>query len=134
MRAAPAALWSSKPAEVFEVGVISAALTHSHPSGYLSAGEEALAIGVYAALSTEDPNVALLLAVNHSGDSDSTGAICGNIVGARHGLAAIRPDWLTRLELRPTIDQLATDAFTQLTDTPPTTDTWFHRYPPNPST
>ncbi len=48
--------------------------------------EEALAISVWCALVREhDPAQALLLAVNHSGDSDSTGAITGNIIGAAHG-------------------------------------------------
>jgi ADP-ribosylglycohydrolase len=42
--------------------------------------EEALAIGVYCALVYPEPSDlrrALLLAVNHSGDSDSTGSVCG---------------------------------------------------------
>lgn len=48
--------------------------------------EEALAISLWCALVREhDPARALLLAVNHSGDSDSTGAITGNIIGAAHG-------------------------------------------------
>ena len=33
----------------------------------------------------------LLLAVNHSGDSDSTGAICGNLLGTLHGETALPP-------------------------------------------
>ncbi|WP_307801083.1 ADP-ribosylglycohydrolase family protein [Microbispora triticiradicis] len=43
--------------------------------------EEALAIAVYCALAQPDPREALLLAVDHSGDSDSTGVVCGNILG-----------------------------------------------------
>jgi ADP-ribosylglycohydrolase len=38
-------------------------------------GEEALAIAVACVLAEPDPNQALLLAANHSGDSDSTGVI-----------------------------------------------------------
>ena len=37
--------------------------------------EEALAISVYCVLATADPAEAMALAVNHSGDSDSTGSI-----------------------------------------------------------
>jgi ADP-ribosylglycohydrolase len=45
-------------------------------------GEEALAIALYCALSAQDDFArAVLLAMNHSGDSDSTGAITGNLVG-----------------------------------------------------
>jgi hypothetical protein len=39
------------------------------------------------------------LAVNHSGDSDSTGSITGNILGAVHGEAALPVTWLQHLEL-----------------------------------
>jgi ADP-ribosylglycohydrolase len=44
-----------------------------------------------------------VLAVNHDGDSDSTGAIAGNLLGAMHGESAIPPQWLNDLELRETI-------------------------------
>ena len=33
---------------------------------------------------------ALIAAVNHDGDSDSTGAVCGNIIGAIYGYESIR--------------------------------------------
>lgn len=74
--------------------------------------EEALAIGVYAALAYPEPGQvrdALLLAVNHSGDSDSTGSICGNLVGTRHGRESLPADWLGVLEGRPAIEQAAAD-------------------------
>ncbi|MEV6986169.1 ADP-ribosylglycohydrolase family protein [Sphaerisporangium sp. NPDC051017] len=72
--------------------------------------EEALAIAVYCALvHVHDVERALLLAVNHSGDSDSTGAICGNILGASHGETALPRHWLSRLEGRDTITELADD-------------------------
>ena len=51
----------------------------------------------------------LLRAVNHSGDSDSTGAIAGNLAGALYGEAAIPPEWLEALELRDVIEQVADD-------------------------
>ena len=46
-------------------------------------GEEALAIALYCAVRHFDSfENALIAAVNHSGDSDSTGAVTGNILGA----------------------------------------------------
>ncbi|MEU0877698.1 ADP-ribosylglycohydrolase family protein [Lentzea sp. NPDC005914] len=70
-------------------------------------GEEALAIGLHAALVAPDFPSALRIAVNHSGDSDSTGSICGNILGARDGVAVIPSSWLSVLELRDVIERLA---------------------------
>jgi len=61
--------------------------------------EEALAIAVFCALRCRTAKEAIIAAVYHSGDSDSTGAICGNIVGARDGVRAIPKEWLERLEL-----------------------------------
>ena len=40
--------------------------------------EEALAIAIYCALVAKDFRHGVMLAVNHDGDSDSTGAIAGN--------------------------------------------------------
>lgn len=71
--------------------------------------EEALAIGVYAALATRRVEDALLLSVNHSGDSDSTGSICGNILGARHGDVGLPHEWLEQVEGRAVIAALADD-------------------------
>lgn len=45
-------------------------------------GEEALAIGVYAALKAESFMDAIIIAANHDGDSDSTASIAGQIWGA----------------------------------------------------
>ena len=70
-------------------------------------GEEALAIAVACVLAEPDPNQALLLAVNHSGDSDSTGAITGNLLGALHGTGPIRDDWCERVEMADVIADLA---------------------------
>lgn len=55
--------------------------------------EEALAIAVYSALKYKDRfHKGVICAVNHNGDSDSTGAITGNILGAYLGLSAIDTD------------------------------------------
>lgn len=195
MRSAPVALWANSTAEVFSAAAELGALTHGHPSGYLSAGalavivhqilrgadllaavdvaraelsgwsdqdetdqalvaavqvarlgrptpeaiesrlgggwvgEEALAIGVCAALAAENLADGLLLAINHSGDSDSTGSICGNILGARDGTAAIPNRWLAELELREVAERLTLDLLTELGPNPPDTPEWYGRYP-----
>ena len=54
---------------------------------------------------------AMIASVNHSGDSDSTGAITGNILGAHLGIKAIPEKFLTNLELRDTILEIADDLF-----------------------
>ncbi len=63
-------------------------------------GEEALAIAVYSALSfPTDYAQAVRLAVNHDGDSDSTGSICGQIMGMLLGAGAIPVAWRDGVEL-----------------------------------
>lgn len=63
-------------------------------------GEEALAIAVYSALSfPTDYAQAVRLAVNHDGDSDSTGSICGQIMGMLLGAGAIPVEWRDGVEL-----------------------------------
>ncbi|MNV95092.1 ADP-ribosylglycohydrolase [compost metagenome] len=49
------------------------------------------------------------MAVNHSGDSSSTGLVAGHLLGAQHGAAAIPGRWLEHLELRQVIAQVAED-------------------------
>ena len=73
-------------------------------------GDEALAIAVYCALKySGDIDRALIAAVNHNGDSDSTGAIAGNIVGAQVGLSGIPAKYTECLELRDLIIEVADD-------------------------
>ena len=67
-------------------------------------GEETLAIAIWAALMyPNDLKKAVVASVNHSGDSDSTGAVCGTIMGAALGEEAIPASWLEHLELRDVI-------------------------------
>ena len=166
MRVAPISFLIQKsPEEVFLLASEAAALTHGHPSGYLSAGafafmihglitggdlatlarqaathaegwlgggetarailtalhlgehpsdhpeldiaklglgwvgEEALAIALYAALVGKNGSDVLAIAANHDGDSDSTAAIAGNLIGARDGLSCLPLDWLKRLDV-----------------------------------
>ena len=89
-------------------------------------GEEALAISLYCALVAQDDFArGVLLAVNHSGDSDSTGSVTGNLLGLMNGVEAIPEKWLAELELRAEIEAVAGDLFKQFEDT----DAWRHRYP-----
>lgn len=74
--------------------------------------EEALAIAVYCALRYEhDFSDGIIAAVNHNGDSDSTGAIAGNILGAIHGYSAIEDKWKQDLELRDVLLEMADDLY-----------------------
>lgn len=71
-------------------------------------GHEALAIAAYCALRYENDFAACLrAAVNHDGDSDSTGALAGQILGTRHGAACIPAAWLACLELRDAVETMA---------------------------
>jgi ADP-ribosylglycohydrolase len=89
--------------------------------------EEALAIAVYGSLVAQEDFVqGVRLAVNHSGDSDSTGSMVGNILGAHLGQQAIPLDWQT-VELAREIEQLADDLLLEWRDT----EAWRERYPPN---
>jgi ADP-ribosylglycohydrolase len=72
-------------------------------------GEEALAIALYCALTADGFADGVRLAVNHSGDSDSTGAITGNILGALLGEQTIPERWLGQLELREVVEAIAND-------------------------
>jgi ADP-ribosylglycohydrolase len=72
-------------------------------------GEEALAIAVYCALAAPTVERALLAAVNHSGDSDSTGAICGNLLGAEYGDLALPLHWVADVEGRGLLLEVAED-------------------------
>lgn len=89
--------------------------------------EEALAVALYAVLATAAPRdtaaeaagvlagaagvahfrEAIALAVNHSGDSDSTGSIAGNILGAYYGEEGLPAEWLESLEAPEVIREMA---------------------------
>ncbi len=76
--------------------------------------EEALGISLYCSLVAEnDFKKGVLLSVNHSGDSDSTGSITGNILGALYGIAVIPENWMSELELKDLIEETAGDLFDQ---------------------
>ena len=91
--------------QLAEQGEPSADRVESLGEGWVA--EEALAIAVYCALVAEHAWEGLLLAVNHSGDSDSTGSICGNLLGAERGPQEIPLAWRSQVEGVPTIIALA---------------------------
>ena len=75
-------------------------------------GEEALAIALYCAVRHFDSfENALIAAVNHAGDSDSTGAITGNILGAAIGYEAIPQFYKDDLEMHDLILHMADDLY-----------------------
>ncbi len=89
-------------------------------------GEEALAIAIYCALVADgDFARGVRLAVNHGGDSDSTGAITGNILGSLLGKEAIPAPWLEQLELRGVIETVASDLLAGTREG----EDWWRRYP-----
>ncbi|WP_054815124.1 ADP-ribosylglycohydrolase family protein [Nocardia arizonensis] len=105
-------------------------------------GPEALAIGVFAASAAAAAGGSperivrngILLAVNHSGDSDSTGAIAGSLLGAMYGVDAIPTAWRGGLDARAAIDRLAADYCLEFGPNPPRNDRggpaahWLERY------
>ncbi|MCB2212091.1 ADP-ribosylglycohydrolase family protein [bacterium] len=198
MRVAPVGLLMPS---AFDIGVTSAAITHTHPSGYLAAGyfaelirlmvrenmtlrdaaeaaiepllrydeseydetaraihsaliladegdptpekveqlgqgwiaEEALAIGLYCALVAEDFRHGVLQAVNHGGDSDSTGMLAGNLLGLIYGTAGIPSYWRDQVEFADLIEEMVDDALL-VVDYEPEGDALRRlkdKYPPN---
>ncbi len=184
MRVAPVGLVASSPAQAWDLGCGTAALTHGHPGGWAPSGamavmiealcaghslaaaidsgraalakepqaeealdwldrgialgqrgaldgetidefgagwtgDEALAISVACVLAEPDSNQALLIAVNHSGDSDSTGSIVGQLLGAAHGLGTFRKDWVERIEAAPLLHGVAADLSSLLPNSEP---------------
>ena len=106
-------------------------------------GEEAWAIALYCTVRHVDSiENAIIAAVNHDGDSDSTGAVCGNIMGAIYGYEAIKQQRLfcpkgkeieQTLELSNIILALADDLYTcsgigELAPGTPENRQWYARY------
>lgn len=75
-------------------------------------GEEALAIALYCALKHFDCfEDAMIVSVNHRGDSDSTGVVTGNILGAAVGYEAIPQFYKDGLEMHDLILHMADDLY-----------------------
>ena len=56
--------------------------------------EEALAIGIWCALTAPSFEQGVINAVNHSGDSDSTGLIAGHLLGIQYGQRFLLVGWM----------------------------------------
>lgn len=100
----------SRTRELAAQGVPDMATVESLGGGWV--GEEALAIAILCALTCDldEPRAieeALWRATAHSGDSDSTAAITGNLLGAITGERRLPTKWLAQLELRDTTARLA---------------------------
>ena len=77
--------------------------------------EETLAIAILSVLRhIDDFKDCLICAVNHGGDSDSTAAVAGNIIGAILGYNAIPERYKTNLELHDLIVSVADDITTMM--------------------
>jgi len=85
-------------------------LDNIHRIGEGWVAEETLGIALYCALRYQNSfSEGVIAAVNHNGDSDSTGAVTGNILGALLGVDAIEEKWKTNLELIDVITEMADD-------------------------
>lgn len=73
-------------------------------SGYVV---ESLEAALWCFLRTESFGDAVLAAVNLGHDTDTTGAICGQIAGAFYGESGIPSEWLGRLEKREMVESFA---------------------------
>ncbi|MBE9374099.1 ADP-ribosylglycohydrolase family protein [Saccharopolyspora sp. HNM0983] len=99
-------------AEAATLARLGASVGHIERLGQGWIGPEALAIGVYCALAVAKPEQfadAVRLAANHSGHSDSTAAVTGFLLGARHGTPVLPRQWLARLELADVIERIGHD-------------------------
>jgi ADP-ribosylglycohydrolase/protein-tyrosine phosphatase len=91
-------------------------------------GEEALAMGLFAAISAQTYCDAIQVAANHDGDSDSTASIVGQLWGVWKGLDGIPHDWITALDVfRPLVRLTAEMGQLLLRDGPERFSTTFKR-------
>ena len=75
-------------------------------------GEEALAIALYCSLKfPNDWKSGTLAAINHSGDSDSTGSITGAILGTLLGVDAIPNKWVRAVENAAKLKKIVEELF-----------------------
>ena len=62
-------------------------------------GEEALSIALYSALVGKSFSETIAIAANHSGDSDSTASIAGQLYATWRGIADVPHAWVRRLDV-----------------------------------
>lgn len=93
--------------------------------------EEALSISLFASLLYEnDFKRGVLVAVNHSGDSDSTGEITGNILGLINGYNQIPIEWRENLVGEEIVRQVGEDLYIKIKGDSFNMDKeWWDKYP-----
>lgn len=103
-----------------------------HELGEGWVAEETLAIGLLCALRYQgDFAGAIAAASNHNGDSDSTAAVAGTIIGAQIGYEVIPHRFVDPLELREAIVEIADDLSTGCghpSEYRPVDPAWEHKY------
>lgn len=95
-------------------------------------GEEALGVAIYCSLVADDFASGVRMSVNHDGDSDTTGLLVGQLLGAIHGEEAIPGHWLGDLEAQEAIRQVSDDLCDYSKwnlENPAKADRAFERYP-----
>ncbi|WP_050521788.1 ADP-ribosylglycohydrolase family protein [Pseudorhodobacter wandonensis] len=90
--------------------------------------EEALSIALYACLTGNSFEEALAIAVTHGGDSDSTGAITGNMLGLLDPAAVLRHRWPEIVEGSDLVTRLVRD-FRRLSSDIDAAEELFQYYP-----
>lgn len=92
-----------------ESGVMTSELEAIEYIGAGWEGDEAFAMALHAAIrAPDDLAKSLLIAVNHSGDSDSVGCIAGSILGALHGDTIIPKNWKQKLAESARLEEMIT--------------------------
>ncbi len=95
-----------KAVTLAESGTDDLSAIHELGEGWVA--EETLAIAVYCAVKYQDDfEKAICAAVNHKGDSDSTGAVCGNILGTALGYEKIPQRFKENLEFHDKLTEFA---------------------------
>ncbi len=117
------------------LAALRAARTASAPAelGEGWVAEEALAISVHCALNHQRKfEKGVLEAVNITGDSDSTGAIAGNILGVINGEEAIPEPWRRNLREYEIVSRMADNLFQRFEEDSTSGDVsreWWEKYP-----
>ena len=107
-------------------------LVNIHRLGEGWVADEALAIALYCALRHQDDfSAGVIASVNHKGDSDSTGAITGNILGVINGESTIPSEWLANLREYKIVSKVADDLWKGFDEDSEghVTDEWWDKYP-----
>ena len=71
-----------------------------------------------------------MYSINHSGDSDSTGSITGNLLGLINGKESIPINLIEKLEAHDIVSQMGEDLFIRVKgSTYDADDEWWEKYP-----